>query len=144
MNIRRVCASTRDELLAPQRAHYARVVLDGLAANPISRCRPDTAARWTICSQTAGRPMAASSAPVVALLFLAACSSQDPPRQYSDEELGVDRVVDEWMQDSIPFAQYRTLEEWDEAQDRELPNLLEDSGHATAVSSKSNSSLSWH
>ena len=42
-----------------------------------------------------------------------ACSgSQEPPRQYSDDELELDEVVDkEIIADTLPFALYRTLDE---------------------------------
>lgn len=55
---------------------------------------------------------------LAAALVLAAdvaCSSEDPPRHYSDEELGLSEIIDHEMLNGLPFATYRTIEEMDEA-----------------------------
>lgn len=62
----------------------------------------------------------------IGVLSLAvACSSEDPARQYSDEELGLDELVDDEVLSAIPFAQYRTLD----GMDRDLVNPTAGSGH---------------
>ena len=45
------------------------------------------------------------------MLMLVACSSQDPPRQYSEEELAFDGFVEEYMKGTVPFSRYRTFDE---------------------------------
>ena len=50
-------------------------------------------------------------AAVVVLAAVVACSSEDPPRQYSDEELELDEIIDDEMLVAMPWARYRTSEE---------------------------------
>ena len=63
---------------------------------------------------------------VVVLACGVACSGQDPPRQYSDAELGLDDIVDDVMVAyMLPFAQHRTSEE----RNRDRPDPTAGSGH---------------
>lgn len=65
-------------------------------------------------------------AAVVVFVVAVACSSQDPPRQYTDEELGLDELVENQMiAGSLSFARYRTIEEMDQ----DLPDPAAGSGH---------------
>ena len=51
------------------------------------------------------------AAVVVVMLLATGCSSQDPPRQYSEEELAFDGYVDEFMRGAVPYSRYRTRDE---------------------------------
>jgi len=53
----------------------------------------------------------ASTAIVVAMLIASSCSSQETPRQYSEEELAVTVLVEEYVRNAVPFSNYRTLDE---------------------------------
>lgn len=65
-------------------------------------------------------------ASMVMFLVAGACSSQDTPRQYSDEELALSALVDDQMiSSSLPFARYRTSEEMDS----DLPDPAAGVGH---------------
>ena len=49
----------------------------------------------------------------VVVLLVVSCSSEDPPREYSDEELGLQEIVEnEILVSSLWFARYRTVDDW--------------------------------
>lgn len=68
-------------------------------------------------------------AAAVVLVAVFGCSPGDPPRQYSDEELELDEIIDDEMLVALPYAKYRT----DGERHRDLPDLPTDpavgSGH---------------
>ena len=65
-------------------------------------------------------------AAMAVVLVAAACSSQDTPRQYSDEDLALSELVDDQMiSSSLSFARYRTIEEMDS----DLPDPAVGVGH---------------
>jgi len=53
---------------------------------------------------------------IALMVTMAACSSTEVPRQYSDEELGLEELVNnEIVLSTLPFTQFRTIEEMDRA-----------------------------
>ena len=78
----------------------------------------------------AERPLRRASlkclAAVAVFVVAVACSSPDPPRQYTDEELGLEQLVDDEMNSGmLAYARYRSFE--DEDRDRSDPYVA--SGH---------------
>ena len=60
------------------------------------------------------------------MLLVVSCSSEDTPREYSDEELGLQELVEnEIAISSLWVARYRTVDDMD----RDLGNPFEGSGH---------------
>ena len=59
---------------------------------------------------------------MVSLLVAVACSSSEPPRVYTDEEVALDEVVNEFMMGAIPFSRYRTFD------DRKDPSISDPAG----------------
>ena len=67
----------------------------------------------------------------VVVLLVVSCSSEDPPREYSDEELGLQEVVEnEIIMYSLWVARYRTVDDWDrDLGDPFFDHPFEGSGH---------------
>ena len=63
---------------------------------------------------------------VVVTLLVVACSSEDPPRVYSDDEIDLDELVrGDLVLRSLPYSRYRTGQEIDRA----FPDFATSSGH---------------
>ena len=72
------------------------------------------------------RVVATCTTTVIVMASVVACSSEDPLRHYSDEELGLDEIVDrEIVSFALPFARYRTFDEMD----RDLVDPTDGAGH---------------
>ena len=85
----------------------------------------ETAPSRTRCEQT-WRAALAGLAVALARVAVSCTSSEPAQPQYTDEELGLDEIVDKKMVSGVlMFAQHRTLEE----RDRDRPDPLGGSGH---------------
>ena len=49
---------------------------------------------------------------VIAVMLASTCSSDDASRLYSSEELAVEEIVEDHLNHELPFALYRTIDEW--------------------------------
>ena len=85
----------------------------------------ETAPSRTRCEQT-WRAALAGLAVALARVAVSCTSSEPAQPQYTDEELGLDEIVDKKMVSGVlMFAQHWTLEE----RDRDRPDPLGGSGH---------------